>query len=265
VASRSNDLYGLLGLSPRASAGQLRKAYEWAVQVERSPARLADVRRAYAVLGDPRLRSEYDRGNTVGVGVQRLYVRPGAPGPPPGPSRPTASPPGTCLSPSGGPPSKLGLGLMVAVLVVTGVTYAQSYLDGPAQQGERLRAEAAEAPQDGTWPTGFRSGTCLTGEGGVISPSQETPCSRPHRYEVIKVIDLDQVLGRPFTEADRGPAAEACAAEFRAFTGLADAAGHLHSAGVVEVPSTGVQDSSLNVCLVGSAEPRAGSALGAGR
>lgn len=85
MAIRSaNDLYAVLGVGRSASAADLRRAYDWAMGTCRKAYRRDAVRSAYAVLGDPRLRSEYDRGRAVGVGIGAQYQRPLGAAPPSG-------------------------------------------------------------------------------------------------------------------------------------------------------------------------------------
>src|ERR1044071_5028753 len=64
------DLYGILGLTPRATAGEIKSAYrrlarEYHPDVSTSPgagARFVLINRAYQVLSDPRRRAAYDGG-----------------------------------------------------------------------------------------------------------------------------------------------------------------------------------------------------------
>src|SRR2546428_10261442 len=64
------DLYGILGLTPRATAGEIKSAYrrlarKYHPDVSASPdsaARFVHINRAYQVLSDPRRRAAYDGG-----------------------------------------------------------------------------------------------------------------------------------------------------------------------------------------------------------
>jgi len=64
------DLYGILGLTPRATAGEIKSAYrrlarKYHPDVSTSPgagARFVLINRAYQVLSDPRRRAAYDGG-----------------------------------------------------------------------------------------------------------------------------------------------------------------------------------------------------------
>jgi hypothetical protein len=64
------DLYGILGLTPRASASEIKSAYrrlarKYHPDVSASPdsaARFVNISRAYHVLSDPRRRANYDAG-----------------------------------------------------------------------------------------------------------------------------------------------------------------------------------------------------------
>ncbi len=78
VSRPPDDLYQLLGIDRRASAVDLRRAYDWCLSTRQTAERRNAVQAAYAVLGDPRLRAEYDRGQVVGVGAGTYYRRPTA-------------------------------------------------------------------------------------------------------------------------------------------------------------------------------------------
>jgi len=64
------DLYGILGLTPRATANEIKSAYrrlarKYHPDVSASPdsaARFVHINRAYQVLSDPRRRAAYDSG-----------------------------------------------------------------------------------------------------------------------------------------------------------------------------------------------------------
>jgi curved DNA-binding protein CbpA len=74
------DLYAVLHVPVNASAEQLRTAYQQRTAEARSVAERDLIRSAYAVLGDPRLRVEYDAGRVVGVGAGVYYEhRPSGP------------------------------------------------------------------------------------------------------------------------------------------------------------------------------------------
>jgi DnaJ domain len=69
-AATMTDLYGILGLTPRASGNEIKSAYrrlarEYHPDVSPSPdsaARFVRINRAYQVLSDPRRRAAYDSG-----------------------------------------------------------------------------------------------------------------------------------------------------------------------------------------------------------
>src|SRR5215813_6964186 len=64
------DLYGILGLTPRATANEIKSAYrrlarKYHPDVSASPdseARFVHINRAYQILSDPRRRAAYDSG-----------------------------------------------------------------------------------------------------------------------------------------------------------------------------------------------------------
>jgi DnaJ-class molecular chaperone len=68
------DLYAALGVSRDASTAELRAAIKRlrASLQPSSPEYLAAAQ-AYAILGDPRLRAEYDAGRVVGTGVGQYF------------------------------------------------------------------------------------------------------------------------------------------------------------------------------------------------
>jgi tetratricopeptide (TPR) repeat protein len=71
----SNELYSLLDAAPSATTKELRKAYFRALRVhtaEKDPVRHQELRQAYAVLGEPESRKEYDSQQGGGGEVGRL-------------------------------------------------------------------------------------------------------------------------------------------------------------------------------------------------
>jgi curved DNA-binding protein CbpA len=69
------DLYRDLGVAATASADDLRRAYQLALSRARSERNRQIIGNAYAILGDPRLRTAYDRGEVVGTGHGRYAQR----------------------------------------------------------------------------------------------------------------------------------------------------------------------------------------------
>jgi len=81
MSTPPNDLYASLGVSPHATAAQLRQAYRALLRRHHPDTRsvgptgashaadvaLQQVLAAYEVLGDPARRAEYDRARTVSV------------------------------------------------------------------------------------------------------------------------------------------------------------------------------------------------------
>jgi signal peptidase I len=65
------DLYGLLGVSPGATADEIRDAYQRQVRVNSmgrdAGSRLAELREAYETLTDPSRRADYDAGQGTAV------------------------------------------------------------------------------------------------------------------------------------------------------------------------------------------------------
>lgn len=97
------DPYAVLGLGPKATQEQIRRAYRALVRenhpdIRRSGDRddnaastttLLQVRAAYAILGDPARRAEYDHRNTAQRTRSETRVRPSAmPFPGNGPDQP---------------------------------------------------------------------------------------------------------------------------------------------------------------------------------
>jgi curved DNA-binding protein CbpA len=69
------NLYRDLGVRPGASAETLRNAYEWFRANKSTKSELDRAAAAYAILGDPRLRAEYDRNHVVGTGLGNYHHR----------------------------------------------------------------------------------------------------------------------------------------------------------------------------------------------
>lgn len=82
MTSPGGDLYAVLGVARSASLQAVRDAYAARLAEQLTVAQRDTVRDAFAVLGDPRLRAEYDAGRVVGVGAGHYYV-PGEPAPRP--------------------------------------------------------------------------------------------------------------------------------------------------------------------------------------
>lgn len=74
MRSVHQDLYAALGVSRDASTTELRAAIKRlrASLHPSSPEYLAAAQ-AYAILGDPRLRAEYDAGRVVGTGIGQYF------------------------------------------------------------------------------------------------------------------------------------------------------------------------------------------------
>ena len=260
----SPDLYRVLGVSPAATADQIRKAYSWYMSVERSATRRSEVARAFSVLGDPRLRAEYDRGQTVGVGPAQFFARPmavGARRPRRGlirraESRWEARTQDLC------PPTRRSRQFaVIALLLMFGVplvaaTYGRISGESTAEaSGARPVAGPLQLAAPISRPM-FESGTCLTGENNTVHPSQRVGCAVPHRAEVIKVVDLARLIGQSSARSAE-PGADVCTAEFRAFTGLAGPVEDLWPFWLTE----SVAGSPTGVtCFVVSRYPRVGSA-----
>ena len=71
----ANELYSLLDAPPSATTAELRKAYFRALRVhtaEKDPVRHQELRQAYAVIGEPESRKEYDSRQESGGEVGRL-------------------------------------------------------------------------------------------------------------------------------------------------------------------------------------------------
>lgn len=68
--------YKVLKVDRKASAKEITAAYQRA-RTQATGKQLDQVFDAYAILGDPRLRAEYDRGHVVGTGGRQQVQRRG--------------------------------------------------------------------------------------------------------------------------------------------------------------------------------------------
>jgi hypothetical protein len=266
VTVSQGDLYTALGVRPGASAVDLRRAYDWCMSTEHLPERRRAAQDAYAVLGDPRLRSQYDRGQVVGVGLGRLHQSPSAasadarrgfsPGRQAGcrrgPSRPSVwstgsgrlTPQAVCLTLAG---------LVLACLVALSIEQLRL---GPDTAGPGSVAAAlppAAVPPIAALPRPPATGACFSPDGGTELRSREpVSCNGPHLFETIKNVHVV-----PSGQADTH-AADVCLREFSSFTGLLEPAEDLWPTSVL---TTGGGAAQLT-CLVVSRTVRVGTAAG---
>jgi len=258
-----DDLYQALGVSPTASAGELRSVYEQRRRHAdpRSPS-FARAAQAYAVLGDPRLRNEYDRGRTVGVGTGRYFHRGGDQAA--DPVRPVP----VCADAPAGNASRwlLGLlalgGLAVMLIQTAQAPEVRALLnrgsDAAAAPAPAL-AGPAPAPEasmiDGSAQPPGVAGTCLESDvQRTIQPGMTLPCTSPHLYEVTSVINLDKLLGRAAQASDEPAAQEACGRAFTQYTGLPGPTPQLYPSGVTLLATP--PGTSWALCLTGSTDWR---------
>lgn len=249
----------------------------------RQPAeRQEAVRRAYAVLGDPRLRMQYDRGEVVGVGIG-LYYQAGRPAiagsAPPSAGRSRGGlaarwdrrwaqrPPAAAL-PAGPAPRvgrAVGLGLAVGVSLIGAAGVVNVREAGTDASSSSAAASGAvthpavnvPAPPRSAPAPYVSSGSCfLLGANRQLQPSHPVRCEQPHDVEVIKVVDLVRLACKPVgSDADR-LASSACSEEFTSFTGLA---GPTTDMWPTWLTTTGRQVATAT-CLVTSRYPRASTA-----
>lgn len=295
MTRRNPDLYAALGIGRGASADQIRKAYSWCMSTESSAERRAAVQQAYAVLGDPRLRSEYDRGQVVGVGVGSYFEsRAASPRTSRRKARRSAGLETRWHRRSDAralcePPRVLrAFAIAVTVASVLGVAgnagaswwrtakaganvNAQSAAVQPPPAGAvQLRPRAvpqrhtspAPAPRPAARPvhTGFATGSCYSpGPALVMRSDQPIPCARPHLNEVVKVVDLIRLQGGPVGDsAAQKMGTDVCDAEFRDFTGLAVPTSDLWVS--IFTTTGGSPPVATATCVVTSRHPRTGSA-----
>lgn len=257
---QTDDLYALLGVGRLASAADLRRSYDWCMSTRQTPERRAAVQEAYAVLGDPRLRAEYDRGRVVGVGAG-TYYRAGASEA----SRPARSSrleqrwdrrmAGEC-PPNARIPRVVTVVLAVLGLAVTAVTAVDALRGG--QPPAAATPAAAPVPQFA--PPYAPTGACFAPDGNPeLRPAEPVSCDGPHLFEVVKNVDLTQLLGRvvPAAELDRA-AGDVCTQEFGVFTGLAGPTGDLWPTWITMTGDGPAQAT----CLAASRHVRTGTVAG---
>lgn len=244
MPSEASNLYSLLGVGRDASTSQLREAYEWTLSTGTSETREA-ARRAYAVLGDPRLREQYDRGEMVGVGAG-MYYQTGGPDLLAGKAAyrqtPSSSRSGSAQSRVRGNlsvslPWRAALVIVLALGAAYGGKLAWKGDQAPGPGGLSTEASARLSgsrdvssntanlgPARSAPSLHLPSGACflLNAEGRLI-PSQPRDCRKPHQVEVIKTVDLIALEGKPLSSPQETSeiAASVCGGEFTAFTGLA--------------------------------------------
>ena len=249
VKRDDRDLYAVLGIRPTASAAEVRRAYDWVTTTRQSVERRNAVRAAYAVLGDPRLRAEYDAGRVVGLGAgvyhQRGLAR----------SHSTASTFESRWQRRQAqrphcPPSRHGVltALSVSLVLAAAAAGAQQWWRTTTHPVAVITTTAHPRP----YTPPYVEGSCLSGAGNLIDPATRRPCTEPHQLEVVRVLNLQRLLGRPATHADTNAADEACAQEFRAFTGLAGPLPDLWPMAVTDV----THSASYATCFVASRYPR---------
>lgn len=245
-----------------------------------------DVRQAYAVLGDPRLRAQYDRGEVVGVGAgvyfqagraalkfdtsngashnrlaQRWQRR--------WDNRHQGAPLCTGSRPSVRLAILVGLGVSVVASTLFGVGYRQllSSAADPVSSSAAAPAADTRSPvavlraQARTPAAPYvKSGSCyLLTATRQLEPSRPVACGGSHDIEVIKVVDLVRLAGGPVdkTQADH-LASATCNTEFTSFTGLS---GPTDNIWPTFLTSTGGGIATAT-CMVDSRYPRASTTRG---
>lgn len=175
----TDDLYQLLGVGRLASAADLRRSYEWCTSTRQTPQRRAAVQEAYAVLGDPRLRAEYDRGRVVGVGAG-TYYRAGAAN-----ARPCARPSrleqrwerriaGACA-----PAARVPRAVTVVLVGLALAATAAGAVD--TLRGGATPAAAMPAPVPQIAPPYAPTGACYAADGRPeLRPAEPVSCDGPH-------------------------------------------------------------------------------------
>jgi hypothetical protein len=281
VPKQSPDLYALLGVGRGASADQLRKAYDWCMSTRQPPERRAGVQRAYAILGDPRLRAQYDAGHVVGVGAGAYYqanthasggsrkVGTGYSG--------STSPleqrwqtrwsarPQACLParPGRAIAVALAVGLLLSLAAGVGAGRWPEVQAAVASVASGHSPVASERTAGQSGPHDFATGSCYSsGPGRELQAAHPLSCDSPHLYEVIKVIDLNRLLGRPADDEVQQAAQDVCGHEFAAYTGLAGPTADLWPTWVTTTAAP--PGPAWATCLVGSRTPRTASALATG-
>jgi hypothetical protein len=206
------SLYGLLGVSPDASADEIRRAYYRSARqlhpdVNPQADAAAAMRRlndAWAILGDPVARRRYDAQSSPPAPAPfrpRPARPPEAPGPP-GPPEPARPHPPRFVRPSA---------LIVAVLLVIFVVTAYAG-HGARTPGSRPTStpSSAAAPANTAIPsTGSTGATNLLGECLQSEPGYDAvvPCGQPNLGEVVMLASASaqcpagtrpyQLIGRP--------------------------------------------------------------------
>ena len=292
LVAMSGDFYSVLGLTPRATAAQVRDAYQWLMTVEESATRRAAVAKAYAVLGDPRLRAEYDAGQPVRIGLESVRAPQSTPGRLLGVRRRglrlrRVRSDDTLLSRAEGrfnrrfdrmcEPSGASRFVALILLIVLVVTFGSSayhwvfsddvYAEGlepgfdpevaaRLREGRQRDALRQPVPPTSADRIGYTAGMCIRGADGRAHPSDAVPCDQAHRFEVLAVVNLDRLVGRPLTPADAGLGARTCVAEFSSLTGLPGPAPDLWPS---EATFPDGPDGSVSVCFAMSRYDRTGT------
>jgi hypothetical protein len=289
VAHHAHDLYAALGVGWNASTDQLRAAYEWQAATAPTPNAREAARAAYAVLGDPRLRAQYDAGRVVGVGAGTYYEGGASFGDRGRPARRMGvsrleqrwerrlahTPP---TRPTGRTSARRLATIAVSTLVVgvlggVGVGAAQQITSGSrvARPIPQLATHLTKShvipsmsmPAPRTYPL-VVTGSCYGSvQSSSITLRQPIACSGPHMLEAIKTLNVDRLLGaaQPGAEA-ASTVSGVCDTEFNAFTGLSGPTEDLWPLTLTSKDSTGAVRSAS--CLVDSRYLRTGTARGIG-
>ena len=260
-----------------ASAAQLRQAYDWCMTTRQPDARREQVRAAYAVLGDPRLRAEYDRGQVVGAGAGHYFHAAGSPIAGRQRTRRPARRPAVqqrrgsmpLRMPTVGSPERTRWRSLLAVAVLAAgvgtaiVVQARGVSSVPAvTRPDHRMAPARVAANQGELKPYVPTGACFTPDDSPqLEPAEPVTCAGPHRFEVVKTVDLLRLLAPGDNASQPASSAAAqgvCEREFASFTGLA---GPVEDMWLSSLTTTGGSPPRAAVtCLVVSRHPRTGSA-----